>query len=149
MPNDVPNAVLDSGVLVSAFLTPGGVSAELLRHAVAGAFLCLLAEEIIAELEHVLAYPRLRRVRTYTDDDVVEFCQSLRLRFSLVTDLPHLTGIVRDPDDDYIVACAVKANAAYIITRDADLLSLAAYEDISMVTPEAFIMLLRELGRVK
>ncbi len=58
-------------------------------------------------------------------------------------DPPPLTGIVRDPNDDMIVACAVAASASHIVTRDDDLLSLETYEGIVMLTPEAFMTVLR------
>ena len=45
------SAVLDSTVLVSAFLTPGGVASELVRQARESAFSCYLAGIILAETE--------------------------------------------------------------------------------------------------
>ena len=42
-------AVIDSTVLVSAFLTEGGVSAALLRYAREGVFLVFLSEDILTE----------------------------------------------------------------------------------------------------
>jgi putative PIN family toxin of toxin-antitoxin system len=145
----MPSAVVDSTVLVSAFLTPGGVSAELLQSARRGAFVCCLAQEILDEAERVLRSPRLRRHHPYTDHDVTEFVGGLRRAANRINNLPHLTGIVRDPNDDMVIATALKAQASYIITRDDDLLSLGTYEDITIITPEAFMGLLREQGRVQ
>jgi putative PIN family toxin of toxin-antitoxin system len=108
------SAVVDSTVLVSAFLTPGGVSAEFLQSARRGAFLCCLAEEILDEATRVLLSPRLRRHHPYTDQDITEFIDGLRRAARLVHDLPRLTGIVRDPNDDAIVACAVAAQASLL-----------------------------------
>jgi predicted nucleic acid-binding protein len=42
-----------------------------------------------------------------------------------------------------IVACAIAAKADYLISRDKDLLSLGAYEGISIINPEAFLRVLR------
>ncbi len=61
-----------------------------------------------------------------------------------VTDLPSLTGVVRDPDDDVILACAIKGHADAVITRDKDLLSLDSYQGIAIITPEAFRQQLRD-----
>jgi putative PIN family toxin of toxin-antitoxin system len=144
---DVLTAVIDSTVLVSAFLTKGGVSAELLRYAREGVFVVFLSEEILIETEHTLSYPRIRARYTYTDEDVIDFVDRLRLAAEIVTDLPELTGIVRDPNDDMVIATARRAQAAYIVTRDKDLLSLEMYEDITILTPEAFIAILREYLR--
>ena len=47
-----------------------------------------------------------------------------------------------------VIATAQRAQAAYIVTRDKDLLSLEHYEDMTMITPEAFIAIVRERGRL-
>jgi putative PIN family toxin of toxin-antitoxin system len=144
---EVLTAVIDSTVLVSAFLTEGGVSAELLRYAREGVFLVFLSEDILTETEHTLAYPRIRERYDYMDDDVADFLNRLRVAVTLVDELPHLT-VVRDPNDDMVIATAVHAQAAYIVTRDNDLLSLRQYEDITIISPEAFMAILRERGKL-
>ena len=65
-----------------------------------------------------------------------------------MTDLPQLAVVIRDPNDDMVIATAQRAQAAYIVTRDKDLLSLQYYEGITMITPEAFIAIVREHGRM-
>jgi uncharacterized protein len=143
------NAVADSTVLVSAFLRKEGVSAVLLRHAAGGAFALSLSQAIVTETETVLLErAHIRRRYPYANEDVAAFCQTLQGSFPLLTDLPPLTGIVRDPNDDMVLATARAADAMYLITRDLDLLSLQTYEDITIITPEAFMALLREHGRL-
>jgi len=144
------NAVADSTVLVSAFLRKEGVSAVLLRHAAGGDFALYLSPEIIIETETVLLErAHIRRRYNYSNDEVAEFCQELRASFFLITDLPQLIGIVRDPNDDMIIATAQRAHTAYIVTRDKDLLSLQTYEDITILTPEVFMGVLREQGLIE
>ena len=137
-------AVFDSTVLISAFLQPGGLSDELLTVAAEGHFVVVLAPEIIAETwRKLLTSSRLRARYRYTDERAHSFCRGLLRISEIVRELPPLTGIVRDPNDDMIVACAVKGKAEYIVTRDKDLLSIELYQGITMSTPEAFRMLLR------
>lgn len=135
--------VLDSTVLVSAFLTPGGAADTVLQSAIDERFVCCLCEEILIEIVRRLMSPRLQQRYVYTDDDMKKFAATLRRSFLLFPDLPSLTGIVRDPNDDMILACAVTARVSHVITRDLDLLSLGHYEGITMITPEAFLRLLR------
>jgi predicted nucleic acid-binding protein len=52
-------------------------------------------------------------------------------------------NISRDPGDDVILACAVAAAATHLITRDKDLLVIGTYEGITILSPEAFMALLR------
>lgn len=140
----MPIAVLDSVVLVSALLTPGGVASDVVRQARDGVFTCCLSDEILAETQRVLVEtPRLRQRYTYNDEDVEAFILSLRAAVRLVTNVPPLAGIVRDPNDDMVVACAIAAAADYVVSRDEDLLSLGAYEGIAMITPDVFMTLLR------
>jgi predicted nucleic acid-binding protein len=118
----MPSAVLDSTVLISAFLAQRGVSNELLRHARAGAFLLCLSEEILAEAQGVLLDEarRHRQRYHYPNEEAINFM---------------------------VIATAQRGQAAYIVTRDKDLLSLQHHEGITMMTPEAFIAIVRERRR--
>jgi uncharacterized protein len=137
-------AVPDSTILVGAFLTPGVAADALVDHAKAGRLTGAVAEDILMETSRVLlATPRIRQRYPYTDADVQEYLQSIRQAALIVSDLPALSGIVRDPNDDMILACAVAAAASPVVTRDDDLLALGTYEGIAIVTPEAFLTLLR------
>jgi putative PIN family toxin of toxin-antitoxin system len=138
------NAVLDSTVLISAFLTPSGVADAVLQGTIENRFACLLSEDIVAETTRRLLSPRLQQRYGYDPADVEAFGSGLRASFDLVTDIPLLSGVVRDPNDDMIVACAVAASADYVVSRDDDLVSLESYEGITMMTPEALMAVLRD-----
>jgi uncharacterized protein len=137
-------AVLDTTVLVSAMLNlnPGGASYELLRFAKQGTFDLYISDEILEETAETLRYPRLRDRYGYSDADIVAYCQDLALFGTIVSELPVLR-LVRDPDDDKIIACAVAAGADYLVTRDKDLLTLQEYEGIAIISPEVFLHVLR------
>jgi uncharacterized protein len=146
----MPNAVLDSTVLVSAFLRQEGLAALLLRQAAGGVFALSLSRAILTETETTLIErEHIRRRYSYSNEEVTAFCQELGASFPVLTDLPPVTGIVRDPNDDMVLAAAQAAQATHLVTRDRDLLSLQTYEDIIIITPEAFMGLLREQGRVE
>jgi len=137
--------VFDTTILISAFLRPGGLSDELFGLAADDAFALLLAEPIIAEArDKLLTSSRLRSRYAYNAAAVTSFCRALALLAEIVQDLPSLTGVVRDPDDDMIIACAIKGQADAIITRDKDLLSLRSYQGIAIITPETFRQQLRD-----
>jgi putative PIN family toxin of toxin-antitoxin system len=139
----MPRVVADTTVLISAFLTPRGVSSEFLRRAREAEFHIVLAPDILEETrDRLLRRRRLRRSYRYTDQRVHRFDRLLQTTTMLVTDLPPVSGIVRDPNDDMVIACALRARADYIVTRDKDLLSLSVHEDIRIVTPRQFLHLL-------
>ncbi len=70
-------------------------------------------------------------------------CRGLLRIGELVRDLPLIAGVVRDPGDDMILACALKGQADSIVTRDKDLLSLDGYQGAAIITPEDFRQQLR------
>jgi putative PIN family toxin of toxin-antitoxin system len=137
-------AVLDSGVLVSAFVTPKGISSELLHMAPQDFFKIYLCEEIFEEIKRVLlTYPHIREQYSYSNRQVAMFCQGLRDATNLVTKIPVIKVVANDPNDDMVVACAIKAKAQYIVTRDDDMLIIVKYKGIKIVTPEEFMEVLR------
>ncbi len=140
----MPSAVFDATVLVSAFLTNRGVSAQLLTHAATGAFDLYLSDAIIAETRDVLLHrEHLRKRFVYTDPDVEEFCLLLRVFARSVPDEPSVR-VSRDPNDDYVIATAIAAGTVYIVTRDKDLLTLKTYQDVQMIRPEEFSAVVRQ-----
>ena len=50
-----------------------------------------------------------------------------------------LSGVCRDPKDDFILECAVTGSADIIVTGDKDLLSLNPYGAISILTPRQYL----------
>ena len=142
-----PRVVLDTVVLVSAFITEHkrGVSAELLRLATAGRFEVYASEAILAETRRVLLEDRrhLRRRYRYGEAAVRQWCEALSDLVLMVTNPPAVRAVERDPDDDIVIACALGARAELIVTRDKDLLVLERYQGIRMVTPETFLAELR------
>jgi len=135
-----PKVVLDTTALISAFLTPNGVSALVLERAVSDCTL-VLSDDILAELSRkLLTKKKIRKAYQYDDADVREYIASLGvLAGTLVHDPVPISGVVRDPQDDMIVACAATVAAEFLITRDKDLLALVAYGPTRMVTPRQFL----------
>src|SRR3990172_9693358 len=137
-------AVLDSGVLVSAFLTPKGISSELLHLARQDFFHIYLCEEIFEEIKRVLlTYQHIRKQYSYSNRQVAMFCQGLRDATNLVTKIPVIKVVANDPNDDMVVACGIKTKAQYIVTRDDDILVIGKYKGLKIMRPEYFMEVLR------
>ena len=110
--------VLDSGILVSAFLTPKGISSELLRLAHKEIFQVYLCDEILKEVRMVLLkYPHIRDKYAYSNRQVAMFCQGLKNAVNIVSKIPTIKAVANDPNDDMIVACAAKARVNFIVSR--------------------------------
>jgi putative PIN family toxin of toxin-antitoxin system len=138
-------AVFDANLLVSAFLSrnnPNGVSNQLLRFARRGAIELHLSTEIVSEV--LVRSKRAQRLYGYTAAMAAEFCAELLSVVKIAVDPPPIAGAVpRDPDDDKIIACAVTAEAEYIVSRDRDLPSLGTYSGIPNIGPEEFLPIVR------
>lgn len=140
----MPRAVLDSSVLISAFLTPRGTCGRLLDAAESGAFVLCLSREILVETAgRLLGKPKLRARYGYGAENVARFCDGLVASARLVTDLPGGRLVPLDPKDDAVVATALAAGADYLATGDRrHLLSMGAYQGIRFLTPRQLLDLL-------
>jgi putative PIN family toxin of toxin-antitoxin system len=135
-------AVLDTNVLVSGLLKRrrGGIPDQILRRV--ENFRLFLAEEILGETYRVLHYPRIQKRYRLTEREIQDYLTYLRSIATMVTNLPTLTVVTEDPDDNTILACAVKAQADYIVSGDPHLRDLIAYEGITIVSPAEFLKLI-------
>jgi len=125
-------AVFDSGVWVSA-IRFGGVPRQAIT-------LALLHDEIVicAEIENEAI--RIMRRKFGVEESEVRAGMEIFLQNSkrvLVTG--RLSGICRDPKDNFILECAVISDADLIITGDKDLLSLESFGATEIITPRQYL----------
>src|SRR3954453_23806877 len=100
----MPRTVLDTSVLVSAFLTPHGSVVRLLREPVRSQYQLCLSEYILTETaETLLSKTRLRNY-AYVDMDVRDFVRCLMTHAEMAPGLPDLRAVPDDPKDDPIIA---------------------------------------------
>ena len=132
--------VLDTNVLISGLLFPGGPPWRLLDAWRGGAFDLVLSDFMIDEITRVWDHLAPRMMRTPTD--LSDFLDMLVLRGELAQlDQAGLasaaaTGL-RDPNDVPILATLLCAGADWLVTGDKDLLVLAGSYPI--LTPAAFV----------
>jgi putative PIN family toxin of toxin-antitoxin system len=136
-------AVLDTNVYVSGTILAHGTPFEILEAWRRQAYVLIISEAIIAEIERVLHYPRIRDRYTVSEEDVVRLVESLRADALVVPGDCEVSGVSSDPDDDKFLACALEAQADCIITGDPDLLDLGRYQGIDILKPREFLERLR------
>lgn len=134
--------VLDTNVIVSAYLTPSGTPARILTAWRAGRFDLVVSEALLAEYEEVLNRPRIRARHGLTAEQVARQMASFRYLALLVRPDAVPAVVADDPDDDYVLAVAIAGAAEAIVTGDPHLTRLRAYQDIRILTPTAFLALL-------
>lgn len=125
--------VLDTNVVVSALLWRGPPYRlfETIRQRVRLQLYSspVLLEELAEVLTRPWATKQLNAIGKAARDVLPDYIGAIELVEP--AELPH---VVRDPDDDHVLACALTAHADLIVTGDADLLDLNAYQDIPIVT---------------
>jgi uncharacterized protein len=139
-------AVFDTTVLISAFLRPGGLADELLTLAAEGQFELVLSSAIIIETwRKLVSSDHIRARYPFSDERVHIFCLSLsQISADVLRSTTPVKGMVRDPNDDMIIACAIDSRADTIVSRDRDLLSLGSFRGMPIISPETFRHQLRE-----
>jgi uncharacterized protein len=135
----VPRAVLDTNVLVSALISPGGPSAALLLELRAGAFELIVSPLLLEELEEVLARPKLRSWVTLAE--TTAYLALIRGEATLYADPPPSgSALCPDPDDEFLIDLARSTGAGAIVSGDRHLLDLRPA--LPVMTPAAFLALL-------
>lgn len=139
MHSSVPRAVLDTNVLVSALISPGGGSARLLLELRSGAFEFIASPLLLAELRDVLRREKFRRYVSEAEADA--YVELIRTEGVVRADpAPSPEQLSTDPDDEFLVDLARDAQADALVTGDAHLLALRAI--IPAMTPGEFLGML-------
>ena len=136
--------VLDTNVIVSAYLTPLGTPAQILAAWRAGRFELVVSEALLAEYEEVLSRPRLRDRHGLAVHEVARLMAGFRFLALLVQPEVVPAVVAEDPDDDHVLAAAVAGAADVIVTGDPHLARLRAHRGIRILAPAAFLALLEQ-----
>ena len=139
----VMRVVLDANVFVSALISPGGTTAQLLAEWEEERFAVLISEAIFQELDRVLHYPKLQDRYELPEVRIRRFLQLLRTQCVLVEPTIHLLVIERDPTDDRYQECAVAGDADMIVSGDKHLMELATFKDVQILSPAGFLAFLK------
>jgi len=137
----VARVVVDPGVFVSALIAPKGTPAQLLDLLLEQRFELVVSPWLLAELTGVLLRDRFRRYVTIAE--VRELVADLAAVATVLRDRPDPVAVTRDPNDDYLVALAVAAQADALISGDRDLTDLQS-PPVPVLTPRMFLVRLGE-----
>lgn len=127
--------VLDTNIVIAGLLW-NGPPRHLLDLAIDEAVELYSSPVLLDELAHSLGYKKFAsRIERFATS-----VESLVARYAALVSVvvPHtVPRVVRDADDDHVIAAALAARAALIVTGDNDLLVLQLFEHIPIVTARA------------
>ncbi len=131
-------AVVDTGVLISGLIRRQGTTGDVLRFLRDGRFRIIYTTDILVEFVDVMGRPPFRLKYHIEPEDITALLNLVRLRGELVVPARHVTAC-RDSKDDKFLDAALASEADYIVSGDADLLTLSPFEGILILRPAEFL----------
>ncbi len=127
--------VIDTNVLVSAFILPDSSTRKALNKARKDGFV-IVSKESADEFTEVLIRPKFDKylpldIRLEIIDDFISLAYFIEPSIKIAT--------CRDPKDDKFLELACSAKASCIITSDQDLLILNPFRGIPIITAAEFL----------
>ena len=140
-------AVFDCTVFLQAATKSTGPAAACLALVDGGRVRLFVSANVLEEVHDVLSRPAIRKkFPAITDQDVLDFIEHILDKGTLVKELPDVYRLPRDPDDEPHINLAAAAGAAFLVSRDKDLLSLMddeafrkQFPTLSIVEPKEFL----------
>ena len=129
--------VLDTNVLMSGLMSPGGVPGHIVAAWLEAQFEVVFSLEQLTEVGRVLTYPKIRRILNWDEQRIEEFIKQLYLRAEVVELGSIAVDVPRDPNDAPILATLIVAKADLLVTGDGDLLALR--DSYPIETPAQFV----------
>ena len=124
--------VIDTNVVISGTFF-GGYPRKIIECISKNQFSAYASAEIISEYEEIVDEMIIRKQGKLRRDILAPFIAKLHL-----IEPTTVSNICRDPDDNKFIECAIDSKALYIVSGDKDLLDIANYEGIQMITAADF-----------
>jgi len=129
---------VDTNLVVSAFLW-GGNPRRVLDAASDGVIDIFTSRDLISELDDVLRRDRFRQRIEAAHSSVDEIVDQYIALVNLIEVHEIDPVVLRDPDDDAVIACALSGECELIISGDKDLLDLQEYRGIRILNATEFL----------
>lgn len=132
--------VLDTNVLLSAFLWKSSVSKKLLSKLLCCKMEIYTSQDIMLEFQRVL-----KRDFTFSDSEAMDAMKEIFSFARLVYPSIKVEVVKDDPTDDKIIECAIASHSAYILSYNKHLLKIKEYMGIEILRPEEMLFLLKRV----
>lgn len=128
--------VIDTNIIISAFISPFGASAQIFELFLQGNIINYTSEEIIEELAMVISRPKF--IGSIENRDKQFMIDNFRALSFIIYPAYHEKVIIADPQDDKFINCALTANAD-IVSGDRHLLELRKHKTVRILSPREFL----------
>ena len=129
--------VFDTNVILSAFLFPGSKPDKILRSLITHRFQHATSPDILTEIRKVL-----EKKFKKSDSETTELVNFIANISKMIYPVERLEVIKKDPSDNRILECAVRAKANAIISGDKKhILPLKEFQGIKIISPADFVIM--------
>lgn len=125
--------VVDTNILISAFVFPSGVIQEIFERIITRDYELGISQEILSEFEEVLF--KKFSLNKGKINQIIEF---INRNSTLVSPKKRLE-VIKDEPDNRILECALEFQANYIISGNRHILSLKKYNKIKILKASDFL----------
>ena len=136
--------VLDTNVVISAFLSPAGHPGQIFQAWRQQQFELVLSQELLAEYAEALAYDRVNKYLRFTPAQLEEVVHNLKNSSVFIEDIYVGITIVADPDDNMLFSTALSGQAQFVISGDGKVQAVKEYQGIRVFSPAVFLALLKQ-----
>jgi putative PIN family toxin of toxin-antitoxin system len=133
-------AVIDTNLFISGLFAGHGHTYQLQELWISGVFELVVSGQILDEIQRTLQKPQIKHRLQLQDGEEVLIVELIKQKAAIVTTDRYQTDkIADDPTDNKFLACALEADADYIVSGDNHLLSLKHFHRIQIVDAATFI----------
>ena len=118
-------------------MSPEGIPGRIVAAWIEAQYEVVFSPEQLEEIGRVLAYPKIRRILKWDDQQIEQFIRQLYVRADVIAINSTAVEVPRDRSDASILATLVAAEADLLVTGDGDLLALRYRYPIE--TPSEFV----------
>ncbi|MEM1554216.1 MAG: putative toxin-antitoxin system toxin component, PIN family [Thermoproteota archaeon] len=133
-----PKVVLDTNILVSAWLWEGNES-EIVEMIENGLVIGYTSPQLMQEFEKVMNYPKFR----LSENEIASAIGYYQIVLRTIEPKTAVNIIRNDPADNRVLECALSAKANAIITGDKHLLAPGKFKNIRILTSTEFLKLIK------
>lgn len=126
--------VLDTNILISAFVFPGGAPEMVYRGALEGRYELVTSPSLLAELGRVLG-DKFGWEASVAEAAVTQVARVV----TVVRPRETLAVVADDPADDRVLEAAIEAGAEVIVSGDRHLLRLGKWGGVEIVRAAVFV----------
>jgi putative PIN family toxin of toxin-antitoxin system len=137
----MPRVILDTNVIVSAFLKPESNPALILSLFTEGYLTVCLCEEIWSEYREVIKRGKFQKL---DHESIEKFFSIIKARAAWAVPRGSVNILKSDPADNKFLACALEVRADYLITGNIKHFPFKKFHGTQIITPRDFIELIGE-----